>query len=393
MGTLKERMKDIFGEDRIARVKNQILSYGDVKKIGEMLKEEKDIALIDKSFFYTYLNNCKIEDYNYLFAVSNAKPTLYGSVYACMIQSLLQIENCEKEWCNFFNRYQRSDGIFFQENLNTPMYEEGEHWGARHLAAHIIIPYAKEKKTPPYEFEFLKTYRNEDAIIKMLEELDYRNVWRSSNKIMNIGVLLQYSRDFLGMDFYADTINTMEDWLMSHINKASGMWHDFPMRHKGDIYEAIRGAYHIYPLLLYDNKKIQFAEKIIDLILRSQNIWGGFDFVVQSGACADIDAIDLLIRMYAVSNYREDDVKTALKKAYRWIICNQGTGGGLMFSYNMQFQYGDCKYLKSNRMESNMLGTWFRLLCLLYIREVLFDEKWIFSKIPGYELCIERNGN
>jgi len=393
MGILKEMIKEVLGEAGIAWIKNRILYHGDVRKIEEMLQTEKDIVPIDKLFFHTYLNKCKTEDYKYLFAISGTEPTLYGSVYACMVQSLLQIENCEKEWCEFFNQYQRSDGIFFQENLNTPVYEEGEHWGARHLAAHIIIPYAKAKKIPPYEFEFLKKYRNEDAMIKMLEELDFKNIWRSSNKIMNTGVLLQYSRDFLGMDFYANTISAMEDWLIDHINKVSGMWHDFPMKHKGDIYEAIRGAYHIYPLLFYDKRKIKFSEKIIDFILQSQNIWGGFDFLIQSGACADIDAVDLLIRMYAVSNYREDDVKTALKKAYRWIFCNQGIEGGLMFSYNTQFQYGDCRYLKSNRMESNMLGTWFRLLCLLYIREVLFGEKWIFNKIPGYELCIERNGN
>lgn len=393
MRSLKESIKSLLGEKLTAKVQNHVLLRKEVHEVEQMLGQEKDISYIDKEFFMEYVNSCKVSDYQYVFSKSGKVPTLYGAVYACMVQSLLNMEPSEKDWCAFFDQYQRADGIFCQKELESPIFEEGENWGARHLAAHMIIPYAKAGKKPPYEFEFLRKYREEDMLIKMLEELDYSHVWGASNKIMNVGVLLQYSRDFLGLDFYDDAICVMEDWLIAHINRETGMWHSYAVKGKGELYEAIRGAYHIYPLLFYDNREVEFAERVIDRILDSQNAWGGFSLLLKSGACEDIDAIDLLLRMSATTSYRREDVKEAVEKSYRWVLCNRGVGGGLMFTYNEPFQYGDCPYLRSGKMEGNLFGTWFRLLCLLYIREALFGEEWILDKVPGYELCIERNGS
>lgn len=387
MHTLKQYIKKCINPELRYRVQNNILNKKDIKEIQKMQQGKVNLHIFKNKDILSYLNRCKINKYDYLFAVSCKSPTLYGSIYAYLILDLLSVNQKNKMWCEYFNNFQRTDGIFCQSELETPMFENGEHWGAHHLAAHLIIPYAKNQSKIPYEFEFLRKYKNEDNIIKMLEKLDFNHIWRSSNKIMNIGILLQYSRDFLGLDYH-NTINTMEEWLMNNINRETGMWHSFPIKTKEDAYEAIRGAYHIYPLLLYDSRRIRYAEKIIDIILGTQNIWGGFSYTVKSSACADIDAIDLLIRMYSLSHYREAEVKTSLEKAYCWMLCNQGIDGGMMFSYGEEFQYGDCSHLKSKSFESNMLGTWFRLLAILYIRELLFNENWITGSVPGYELSV-----
>lgn len=389
MRRLKESIKACMSPEMINFIQTHIIYRNENKEITKKIHAYKDMENIKFDLIINYVQSLRQESFRYKFSNSCHGTSLYASVYACMILDLLTENINDSSWCDFFDTFQDSDGFFHSSELDTPGYKNGEHWGDRHLAAHMVIPYAKRNRKFRHEFTYIREYRNPDKMIYFLKESDWSHPWRASNAIMNLGVLLQYSRDYMGMDFYGDSIAAMEEWLIANISPISGLWHKEDLQNSFQILEAIRGAYHIYPLLLYDRIIPQSAEKVIDHILSVQNRWGGFHTSIISSACADIDALDLLVRMGMLSNYRKEDIEYAMQKSYKWLLCNQTSEGGFMFEYNRPFMYGDCNLLTSKAREANLFATWFRLLNIIILREYLLGEHVLSYHIPGYELCLE----
>ena len=100
-----------------------------------------------------YIETMKIEGYEYRFAKSVTKSTLYASIYACMIKGLFgELKNLsldeKKAWANYLDTFQsEADGYFRDPNLNGDEFETdgawGDGWGKNHLAGHIIIAYGR----------------------------------------------------------------------------------------------------------------------------------------------------------------------------------------------------------------------------------------------------------
>ena len=99
-----------------------------------------------------YIDSLRVAPYVYRFA-SSTGPSLYASIYACMLLGLFgeidRMAECEKrEWKEYFDSFQsEEDGLFYSEELNCEEYLEngtwGDGWGKRHLAGHIIIAYKR----------------------------------------------------------------------------------------------------------------------------------------------------------------------------------------------------------------------------------------------------------
>ena len=168
------------------------------------------------------------------------------------------------------------------------------------------------------------------------------------------------------------------------------MWQTMPINSSAVLYETIRGAYHIYPILLYDKVEIPGFEKVIPYLIKAQNSQGGFDKNINSSACDDIDAIDPLIRSSIISNEsRKFKIRFAINRAKKNVLYNRNEDGGFVFDRKSAFKYGDAEQLFSKKNESNLFGTWFRLLSLILIDE--YNRKPQKSKLlwlPGYELSI-----
>lgn len=335
-----------------------------------------------------YVDSVHVDGYEYLFSKSCVQPTIYASVYACMIRGWKDniLDNEKKEWAEFLNSFQREDGFYIDTRCYNEKYMDGDGWGARHLIPHLIIALKRLNAKPKYEFEFLKKYCDPDEMIKLLNSLDYTNIWGSSNVIMNYGVMLQYARDYMDLDCNR-SVEALEDWLLKEIREDCAMWQSKTEISGATLYETIRGAYHIYPLLIYDGISIPNFEKAIPFIMDSQNKQGGFDAAKFSSACADIDAIDPLLRATKTSSeYYENDVKTVIRKAKRWILKNQNSDGGFVYDRREPFSYGGAEQLSSKLNESNLFGTWFRALALLYIEDYKNSNGDFLLKFPGYEL-------
>lgn len=338
-----------------------------------------------------YVDSLKLDDFEFCFSKSCSIPTLYSSVYACMIKGWTgKISNQKKkQWSDYLNEYQQPDGFYIDYNCLNNRYFVGDGWGARHLIPHMIIALQRLNSKPKYEFSFLEKMKTPDNVIAFLETLDFQKIWGTSNIIMNYGVTMQYARDFMGAPF-KDSVIAMEEWLIKHIRSDCAMWQTMPINSSAVLYETIRGAYHIYPILLYDKVEIPGFEKVIPYLIKAQNSQGGFDKNINSSACDDIDAIDPLIRSSIISNEsRKFKIRFAINRAKKNVLYNRNEDGGFVFDRKSAFKYGDAEQLFSKKNESNLFGTWFRLLSLILIDE--YNRKPQKSKLlwlPGYELSI-----
>lgn len=393
---IKYIIKKYVGQENINAVRNLKYVLDDIRIIMALKQKREMNYKILKKEVLKYVDSLKVGDYQYRFSQSVVVPSLYASVYACLIRGVLNdINENEKEgWLQYFDSFQRKDGLFVDPLYATERFFDGDGWGARHLVPHILIAYNRLGGVPRYPLGYLDVFCDKEWVEFWLQGLDFSEPWATSNEIFNYMIALQYARDFLNQQKYAEVIEFVEEWLMEHMLEECSVWTDGDLSNRYNQYNAARGAYHIYPILVYDGIHIPEEKKTLKFLMNLQNKWGGFDIYNGSSACDDIDVIEPIIRIACQANYRSDNVERVLKKAQKWVYINQNRDGGFVFSRHGKFQYGDASVLSSKRQESNLFGTWFRLISLLYIEEYMQTTSSTFSTVPGYEfrlICKEKN--
>jgi len=400
--SLKERLKPhllavLHAEPEItSRIATRIVRAGLPRYLRWSYEAEKEETL-------GYLESLRLGTYAYKFARSSPQATLYGSIYACMLRGMFgDLEKAgdgfRSGWLDYLDGFQDpADGLFRDPLLAGPAFEGtaawGDGWGVRHLAGHILIAYARLGRPPKHPFGFLEPYYEASYVNQWLERFDFsRDVWSQSNYIMNAYTLLQYARDYMGEVRAAPAVNAISHWLLDTQRADTGMWHDYPVRGYPEIGDAIRGAYHFYPLFTYERQPIPHADAVIDMVLRSQNSWGGFNPEhMPSGACEDIDAIEPLIRATEQAGHRRGDVDDALRRAMVWILSCRNPDGGYESLPEHGCSYGGHPLTTSNPGEGNLFATWFRSLSMAYIAEYLrLPHSFELSAYPGYEICLSR---
>ena len=168
------------------------------------------------------------------------------------------------------------------------------------------------------------------------------------------------------------------------------MWHDYTIRGYPELGDAIRGAYHFYPLFVYEGKAVSHREKTIDWILKSQNSWGGFEKEkCPSGACEDIDALEPLMRFVSQTAHRREEAEIAVKRALVWVLAHRRADGGYESLIENGCHYGAHPQTSSKPRESNLFATWFRTLCLAYMTQFLkMPNNFDIRRFPGYEISL-----
>ncbi len=401
-------MKLLFISKRIASaIERKIKRYAIVslKLIGNNVLEQKIITNGISNYFYfdflnfksnilAYTESLRVDDmFSFKFAKSNTKPTIYASMYVCLLQALLgELNNKDKDyrlkWADYFNSFQNSaDGFFYDKTINTPLFNQTDWWGKRHLVPHLIMAYNSLGFKPKYQFYWVSEYYGKDAIDRLLAEADWNTALMDDtdidNKIMNIGVTLQYQRDYFNDKLAGESIAYLKKCLLSKINPDTGMWGVYNLENAKERARMIQFSYHLFRLFIYDGEIIKNPTRIIDLIIESQNKYGGFAVNLNSGACADIDAIDPLVYLSKQTTYRHDDIDKVLRRALIFILGNQNDDGGFVFHRDSEFFYGD--WQTSHRInESALFPTWFRTLSIAYIFDFLKIEGFNFVKSPGY---------
>ena len=332
----------------------------------------------------------------YHFSSVSSTHTLYSSAYACMTYSLLgRISSFDSgrliSWSQYFDSFQcQDDGLFYDPAVENPSYHDSDWWGARHLALHMVPAYRALGSRPKYPFKFLQEYYNNDRLYQLINEYD----WSTSdigntdidNKIMNIGCLLQFQRDFWMDKQAASALNSLKYLLRRKINPETGMWGGFDVQCPSDLSRMVQFAYHLLPIFFYDRDFDFSVDNIIFYALKTQNRFGGFGVLPNSSACEDIDTIDILIRLYSrTTPAYQNQIKESIHSALSWVLLNQVNDGGFVFRLNQSFHYGsDNMFASSNH--GNMMSTWFRTLSVAYMTKFLeVDNNFSIARSPGYE--------
>ena len=333
---------------------------------------------------------------HYRYAASCRVATLYASAYACMTYSLLGVlvklgTAQKKRWLEYFDSFQsQADGLFYDSATTNEIFPDTDWWGARHLALHMINAYTDLGERPRYPFKFLSPYYDVDVIRGWLDaqEWDTNTIGLGDldNRIMNIGCLLQFQRDQWVDAAAGDAVEYLKGYLLQKINPATGLWGGFNVDDPGQRSRMVQFAYHLFPLYFYDGFFGFDHERIVELVLRTQNPLGGFGVAPNSSACEDIESIDILIRLAPrVSEQRGKEIEIALVKAWQWVLCNQGADGGFVFRLFEPFAYGH-EATSSAKNEGAMLPTWFRTLSLVYLsRHFSASHSMLITRCPGYE--------
>lgn len=341
----------------------------------------------------SFVENMRVNDsfIKYKFAPSQQKEDIYSSTYACLIYAMYgeidKFTDAQKqEWVNYFNSFQNpKDGLWYDLSLKNPHYNDSDWWGARHLAIHIISAYSALGAKPKYKLSFVEKYYDKKALYAWLDSYNWNGFFDHDNdidnKIMNIGVIMQYNRDYWGDEDAKEAIDNLVSYLDSKINPITGMWGRCDISNKYELSRAVQFAYHLLRLYFYDNREIKYGNKIIDLTLKTQNLLGGYGVQFNSSACEDMDSIDLLVNL---SNRKDLRVVESLKKALVWVLSNQNEDGGFVFRRNESFWYGH-ERLRSNKNESNMFATWFRTLALVKLTNFLnIPNQYRYERFPGF---------
>ena len=167
----------------------------------------------------------------------------------------------------------------------------------------------------------------------------------------------------------------MKDELRRRINTNTGLWGGDNFRSKWELSRSIQFAYHLFPLFTKDNDFGFNCEKIVNNALASQNKFGGFGITSTSSACEDIDSIEILIRFYPyVTKLTQDKVEKSLIRAFRYILANKNSNGGMSFRMYSKFQFGTDDFIEDVGSSSSF-ATWFRTLALAYCYNFLSDTK------------------
>jgi len=341
----------------------------------------------------------------YRYAAGCAAPTLYSSTYADMARHLLgdlqRLPAPERAaWVAHLQSHQDDDGLFRDPVIFDQGWYKGDPlWcGRPHLTCHVIAALTCLDAVAEKPIAWLDSWRESDALVRWLEARDWgaRVAW-TGNEIMNVGVLLQYARDFQNDTRAGWAVAVLLDWLAAHhLNPATGVWGDVDVSDPIWRSHAVQAAYHWWPLFFYDGVRPPHLERAIDTVLATQNPRGGFGCGVHnsaepftSSACEDIDSIDPLCRMMQLTDHRRAEVEAALAKAADWVLTNQMADGGFVFMRNVAFEYGHAQ-MHSEAGQGAMFPTWFRLLSLALIGKALPEHElgkvpWQFVRCPGMQ--------
>lgn len=346
---------------------------------------------------FVMANRYQNSNHQFIYSHSCTQPTLYASAYSCMTLSMLGKlnefdEQLKRDWVAYFDSFQsKEDGLFYDPIVENEFYADSDWWGARHLAMHMISAYTDLGAKPQHSLRFLQKYYNTAFLKAWLDQFDWRNDAFSygndvDNKIMNIGCLLQYQRDVFEDREAGEAVEYIKQYLKERINAETGMWGNYNVSNSKDLSRMVQFAYHLFPIYFYDGDFEFEHGKIVDLVLQTQNKFGGYGVLLNSSSCEDIDSIDILIRFSPyVNERRKVQIDVSLKKAYKWLQLNQVEDGGFVFRLNESMVFGN-KALSVNANKGAMLPTWFRTLSLAYLSSYFeVDDGFTITNCPGYE--------
>jgi prenyltransferase beta subunit len=273
---------------------------------------------------------------------------------------------------------------------------------------------------PPPPRDWSQDKRTAKGIVSYLESLSWQNPWMDSNPVMFLLSQLCHDIERHQKPELLQLVDTALDWLDAHQSTKTGLWKG---PHPVSLTNAMAATFHFTFYYGYCCRPIQYVERIIDSCLSLQEQHGLFSGNAIGQTCLDYDAIDLLAKASLTTNYRSEDVREAMMKAYEVLLelHNPIDGGFANCKEFLKFprEGRKAKLLKKLRLtqflpsptrmsskgtyhvcwrllscetsHSNAFSTWFRLLALHLATQQDWlntnsDKNFTFRRLPflGY---------
>ena len=379
-------------------VKSILDQYYRIKVSHELEQAKKTAEIFEFNVFrkqiLKYIGNQKIQGSElYSFSNSQNGTEIYSNTYALMTFGLLGVVdsiNVDHAFEYIYNS-QSADGLFRDQKLQCELAEKGHHWGWHHLAPHVIIAFDYLKEKPKYDFHNIIDKFTNHSMSDWLSSLDWKkNYLMTSNQIMNIGVLLQYSRDNFNNKRSGQLIAEMKDWLFHEkFDEKSILKNINVNKSKYEISKVVNAIYHIAPLFIYDHEKEGLpVNAIIKYVLMNQNSIGGFGPNIVTDACQDIDSVYLLSQLGG----NDRDEKQSMAQFLDYIFLNRNSNNGFVFKKYGSFSYGGNNLMSSHKNSSNMFATWFRTLSIAFACDYMkIPNDFKYSNTSGYQYSGNKN--
>lgn len=326
---------------------------------------------------------------------SSSEPVLYASSYAAMTRHLYDdlknlSERERKEWVIYLQSHQEENGLFTDPAIiNSEMWKDKKWkgYGQQHFTLHVIGAFGALGARIKKPFRIIEPFKRKNYTVQWLEARNWDDTFHTGNEVQNLVVMLQYARDFQEDTKAGKVIDCILDYLDYKQNSETGLWGEKTDTPEG-LSRQVMGTYHFLLLYFYEQRPINYVEKLIDSCLTTQNKVGGFGVDPKSNACEDIDSIDPLVRLSFLTPYRSSEITSALEKALNWVLANQNEDGGFVFRRDGRSVCGTSE-IYSGINESAMFPTWFRTLSLAYLSKRLPDLTlgidWYFMDCPGHQ--------
>lgn len=257
--------------------------------------------------------------------------------------------------------------------------------------------------------------RVSDGIACYFDSLSWQDAWMDSNPVMFVLSQLCHDAERHNKPRLLSHVDVALDWLDAHQSPITGLWEG---PHEVSLVNAMAATFHFTFFYLYRRRPIKYLERIIDSCLCLQQSHGLFSEGNAIGqTCLDYDAIDLLAKASAVTNYRLEDVKEAMRKAHLALLSlyNPEEGGFADSKERLKPRTGKkirlikklrlskwispmarvpttgvyhvCwKLLSCEKSNSNAFSTWLRLISLYLTipKETSshFDKNITFRRLP-----------
>ncbi len=360
-----------------------------------MISESKDrIGRLNE-----FVLSCKSKDSPYYSSVPNGEGNLYATCYAVSIFHYIgeELDDIEEISENILNCQESKTGNFIGPELENFIPKENSVHSLSHIQDHlnctVLGVLGILGKKPRFPLYTAHSYCNQQFLKQQLDKIDWKLAWLEGNNLLFIGQYLIFLRDVEELPEANNCLKLLFDWLDSQLDPNTGCW---GTNGYCDSYNAIYGGYHQLLLYYYENRTILFTDKLLDTTLGLQYFDGGFARHKGGGACEDVDAVDILVNLTKITEYKRAIVYESLVQCKKHLLNLQNSDGGFPYSNHRSVSQMGLPKTFAEANESNLFSTWFRCHTLSLISEILIDhpdlDAWRLNYNPTLSMGWHRHG-
>lgn len=317
--------------------------------------------------------------------------TLYGTCYALMSRRWLGERSPLTPLTRDFilGGQDAATGYFIGPELRSWSPPAGSTHDREHLMLHLtcsaVLPVLNEHGLEPgAPLHCARAFLGPDFLLAWLERRDLRAAWLEGNNILFAGQLILYMRDHGEPERGAQALRIWFEWLDRSIDPATGLWGS----DRGcSTFEAMCGGYHQLLLYYYEKYPIRYPQALVDTTLALQHSDGGFALELGGGACEEVDAVDILVNLYKLHDYRRPDIRRSLRRCLRLLLSLQNPDGGFPYSATRAASHMNLPGTHSPPGGSATFPTFFRLHTLALIAQILTDEPAFQGRELGFNIA------